>query len=131
MTKERATKMSRYVASFVLAFTMLFAGTTAIRLPAQEKPVKLSHQQLNDLTKNAKEPADHEKLATYYRQEAARMRYESKGHQDLARIYGTTKPAALTGAPHCDTLAKLDADAAKEFDALAAMHADMAKATAH
>jgi hypothetical protein len=60
-----------------------------------------------------------------------RASFLRQGHQDLARIYGTTKPAALTGAPHCDTLAKLDADAAKEFDALAAMHASMAKESAH
>jgi hypothetical protein len=129
MTENRATKMNRYVASFGLVLAMLFAGTTAMRLPAQEKPVKLSHKQLSDLIKNAKEPADHEKLAAYYRQEAARMTQESKNHLEIARIYGTSKPSNLNAAPHCDVLGKLDADEAKEFNALATMHEDMAKAT--
>ena len=126
MTEDRATKMNRHVAAFALVLSMLFAGTVATQLPAQEKSVKLSHKQLTDLIKTAKEPADHEKLAAYYRQEAARMRQESKDHADIARAYGTSKPSNLNAAPHCDTLAKLFDDSAKEYDSLAAMHESMA-----
>src|SRR6516162_4513957 len=113
MTEVKATKASRYAGTFVLAVTMLFAGTAAMRLVAQEKPVKLSHQQLNDLIKNAKEPADHEKLAAYYRQEAARLKQEAQEHEMAAKMYGAsgmTKPGVPNAAPHCDTWAKLDTE---------------------
>ena len=134
MTKMKITKVSRCMGAFVLAVTMLFAGTTSMRLAAQEKPVKLSHQQLNDLIKNAKEPADHQKLAAYYRQEAARLKQEAQEHELAAKIYGATgqtKPTVANGAPHCDTWAKLDTEAANEAEALATMHANMAKEAAH
>jgi len=134
MRERKITKVSLYAGTFVLAVTMLFAGTSAMRLAAQEKPVKLSHQQLNDLIKNAKEPADHEKLATYYRQEAARLKIEAQEHELAAKIYGAsgqTKPSVANGAPHCDMWAKLDTEAAKEAEALAAVHASMAKESAH
>lgn len=134
MTAMTATKVSRYAGTFVFAVAMLFAGTTAMRLAAQEKPLKLSHQQLNDLIKNAKEPADHEKLAAYYRQEAARLKREAQEHEMAAKMYGVTgqtKPSVANGQPHCDTWAKLDIEAAKEADALATMHANMAKEATH
>ena len=134
MRERKITKVSLYAGTFVLAVTMLFAGTSAMRLAAQEKPLKLSHQQLNDLIKNAKEPADHEKLATYYRQEAARLKQEAQEHELAAKIYGAsgqTKPSVANGAPHCDMWAKLDTEAAKEAEALAAVHASMAKESAH
>lgn len=131
MTKIKETKATGYLAGFILAVSLLFAGTIATTLPAQEKPVKLSHQRLNDLIKSAKEPADHMKLAAYYRQEAARLREEAKDHQEAAQVYGVsgrTKPTIANGAPHCETWAKLDLDAAKEADGLATMHENMAKA---
>jgi hypothetical protein len=108
---------------------MLFAGT--VRLPAQEKPVRLTHKQLDDLIKNAKEPADHEKLVAYYRQEAARLKQGAKEHETAAKIYsgsGMVKPGGANGAPHCDTWAKLDMQAAEQTEALASMHEEMAKA---
>ena len=131
MTETKVTKASRSVTCFVVVLTVLFAGTAAVRLPAQEKPLRLTHKQLNDLIKNAKEPADHEKLAAYYRQEAARLKQEAQEHETAAKMYGAsgmTKPGVPSGAPHCDTWAKLDSEAAKEAEALASMHEEMAKA---
>lgn len=126
-------KRTAYVGTFVLVLTMLFGGS-AMRLAAEEKPVNLSHQQLNDLIKNAKEPADHERLAAYYRQEAARLKQEAQEHELAAKIYGVrgqTKPSVANGAPHCDNWSKLDTEAAKEAETLATMHANMAKEAAH
>jgi hypothetical protein len=113
---------------------MLFSGGTATALFAQDKPVKLSHQQPNDLIKNAKEPADHAKLAAYYREQAARLRQEAEEHELAAKMFaatGQTKPTIANGAPHCETWAKLDTEAAKEAEALSTMHANMAKEGAH
>jgi hypothetical protein len=131
MTEKKVGTANWYVSCFVLALTMLLAGAAAVRLPAQERLVKLTHKQLNDLIKNAKEPADHEKLAAYYRQEAARLKQEAQEHETAAKMYsgsGMTKSGVPNGAPHCDTWAKLDTEAAKEAEALASMHEEMAKA---
>jgi len=132
MTEVNIMKVSRSLGTLGLALAMFFAGTAVMRVAAQEKPVKLSHQQLNDLIKNAKEPADHEKLAAYYRQEAARLKQEAEEHERAAKMYAATgqvKPTIANGAPHCDAWAKLDTEAAKEAEALAVMHASMAKET--
>jgi hypothetical protein len=131
MTEKKATKASWYATCLMLALTMLFAGIAPVRLSAQEKPVKLTRKQLNDLIKNAKEPADHEKLAAYYRQEAARLKQEAQEHETAAKMYGAsgmTKSSVPNAAPHCDAWAKLDTEAAKEAEALASMHEEMAKA---
>lgn len=124
MKEERATK-GWYLAS-LLAFTMLFAGTAVTRLRAQDTQEKLSPQQLKGLITKAKTPADHEKLAAYYRAEAARLKQDAEVHRDDAGIYGKGQ-----GAVHCTNLARLDEQAAKEADSLATMHADMARAAAH
>jgi hypothetical protein len=70
-----------------------------------------------------KTPTDHEKIAAYYRAEAARLKQDAEVHRDDAAIYGKGQ-----GATHCTNLAKLDEQAAKEADSLATMHENMAKA---
>lgn len=123
MKEERPTKVNGYVLSFVLALTMLFAGSAAIRLPAQDAQAKLSPDQLKELIAKAKTPADHEKIAAYYRAEAARLKQDAEVHRADAGIYGKGQ-----GALHCTNLAKLDDQAAKEAEALATMHENMGKA---
>ncbi len=125
MTAERTMKANGYLAFIILVVTMLLAGATAIPLRAQRTQERLSPQQLKELIAKAKTPADHEKLAAYYRQEASRLRRDAQMHRDDAGIYGKGP-----GALHCMNLAKLDEQAAKEADALATMHQNMAKAAA-
>jgi len=120
------------VAAAAFALAMSLAGVHPVRLQAQDSTSKvtLTKKQLKDLIANAKEPADHEKLAAYYRQEAAQLRQDSKDHQAAAKIYsnvGATKPGVANGAPHCDKLAQLDSEEANEADGLAKMHEEMAK----
>jgi acyl-coenzyme A synthetase/AMP-(fatty) acid ligase len=108
---------------FVLALAMLFVGGVEIGLSAQETQEKLSPQQLKELIAKAKAPADHEKIAAYYRAESVRLKQDAEVHRDDAGINGKGQ-----GAIHCTNLAKLDEQAAKEADSLASMHENMAKA---
>ena len=75
------------------------------------------------LLKTAKEPSEHLRIAAYYRQESSRLNNEAELHRAWANIYGKGY-----GLAHCTNLAKLDAQGAKEADALAAFHEKMANA---
>lgn len=95
-------------------------------------------KELKVLLKTAKEPPEHRRIAAYYRQEAARLRAEAKEHSELAAFYAENKSFAAmeakygkafgTGESHCKTFADLAEKQAKEADALAALHDDVAKA---
>ena len=97
----------------------------------------LSKKELKVLLRTAKEPPEHRKIAEYYRQEAQRLIASSKEHAELAEIYAKNPPFPAMeakhgssfgqGASHCRLWAQLDAEQAKEADALAALHEDMAK----
>ncbi len=118
-TKGRQ-KANRCIAFFALV--LLLAGLGAVSLRAQEKHETLNPKQLEALIANAKTPADHEKIAAYYRQEAARLKNDAEMHRVDAGIYGKGP-----GLLHCTNLARLDEEAAKEASSLAAMHEKMAK----
>lgn len=97
----------------------------------------LTKKELKTLLRTAKEPVEHRKIAEYYRQEAARLNASAKEHQELAEIYAKNPPNPAMeakhgtsfgqGAPHCKRWAELSAEQAKESEALAAMHEEMAK----
>lgn len=95
----------------------------------------LSKKELKVLLKTAKEPAEHRKIADYYRQQAQRLTAESKYHSEMGEIYKHTPlpfegkhPYGTVGLSHCRYWAELDAKQATEAEALATLHEDMAKA---
>jgi hypothetical protein len=102
-----------------------------------KKPV-ISKKELKVLLKTASEPADHQKIAGYYRNEAQILTNSSAEHQELAAIYAKNPPfpameskhgdAFGQGASHCRKFAELQAEAAKEAEALATLHEGLAKA---
>ncbi|HSS96121.1 MAG TPA: hypothetical protein VLK33_03790 [Terriglobales bacterium] len=103
-----------------------YAGTKA----------SISKKEVKALIKNAKTSADHQKIATYYRQEAARLNQDSKEHAEMAAIYKDNPPNAalevkhgsgVEGVSHCNRWAELAKEEAKEADALATLHENMAK----
>ena len=118
----------------VALFTLPFASVYTVA-QVQKVPTK---KELKVLLKTAKEPQEHLRIAAYYREEAAHKRAEAKEHSDLAAVYEKDKPFAAMdakfgkafgqGASHCKMFAALAADQAKEADALAALHEEMAKA---
>ena len=85
---------------------------------------------IEQMISQAKTPADHEAIAAYYDKEAQDAHQKHALHQQFSKSYSTvpvlkTKTGAVA---HCDTIAKKYEDIAKEDEALAKMHRDMAKA---
>ena len=82
----------------------------------------------------AKTPAEHEALASYYEKETATAKDKAAEHRRLAEIYRTQ--AASGRAPlqpmgmHCQQLAQIYESAAADDDALAAAHRQMAQEAA-
>jgi len=105
----------------------------APRLGAVESSApKVSEKQLQALTSNAKTPEDHQKLADYYRQQAKAFAQKSKEHTEMPEKWPVRgMPKQLTFAPgHCRYFAELYAREARDAEALASHHQDMAKAAA-
>ncbi len=115
-----------------ISFTSVYSFAQDQKVPAKKG--------LATLLKTAKEPADHLRIAAYYRQEAVTLRQSAKQHSDLAAIYQEQRPFAAMeskhgnsfgqGSSHCRKFAELALAQAKEADALTLLHEDMAKAAA-
>lgn len=114
-------KIANGLAAVLIA--TLFALSLGARYSAAQDQNVPTKQQLTALLKTANEPADHLRIAAYYKREASRLKEEAELHRAWASIYGKG-----SGLAHCDNLAKLDAEAAKEAAVLAAMHENLAKA---
>lgn len=119
----------------VLAITAV-ALSSFVPISSAQTNKPITKKELKVLLKTAKEPAEHKRIAEYYHQQAQKLTAESKEHAELADIYAknpftafATKHTAFgQGATHCRKLAELDTEQAKESEALAALHEDMAKA---
>ena len=131
----KTARRNLFVAALTVSLALLSLAP-AYSVAGDKKPV-ISKKELKVLLKTASEPADHQKIATYYRQEAARLTASSKEHAELAETYAKTVPHPMVakhgdmfgqGAPHCKKWAELQAEEAKEAEALATLHEDMAKA---
>jgi hypothetical protein len=120
-----------------LAFVVLLAFAVATAGPARgQDKVNLTSAELKELIRNAKEPADHQKIAQYFNQEADRLEAEAKDHVDLAAIYRgnptldeSKHPMSGRTAGHCDYFSKVAREAARADRQLAAAHAGLAKTT--
>ena len=127
----KTRSLSWYVAS--LFMLTLFMGGTATILRAQDTQVKLSHKQVKELIANAKEPADHEKLAAYYRSKAEQAKAAVVQHQEMLDAYSKapwSHPVAKAqGGPvaMCQNLIRLYEQEEKANSDLAAYHDQMAK----
>jgi hypothetical protein len=80
------------------------------------------------LIESATTPKAHAALANYYTAQAAAARKEAEEHRAMAKAGGGGKASQIAAMKeHCDKLATLYDDQAKEFDAMASMHQGMAK----
>ena len=84
------------------------------------------------MIETAKTPADHMKLANYYRLEADKLKAEVKDHEEMAAAYdknpaGHPVPKGQTLGAHCRNLVKDISDEAKHANEMATMHEEMAK----
>jgi ABC-type Na+ efflux pump permease subunit len=125
------------VSTLVLIATLALLSLSTVYSVSQDQKVP-TKKEFKTLLKTAKEPSEHLKIADYYRQEAARLAASSKEHAELAKTYTKSPPYLAMeakrgdtfgqGASHCNKWAELQAKEAKEAEALATLHEDMAKA---
>ncbi len=84
---------------------------------------------VEQMISEAKTPAEHEAISTYYEKEAQAAHQKHAEHQKMSDSYATipvlkTKTGAVA---HCNTIAKKYEQIAKEYEALAKLHKNMAK----
>ena len=121
----------------ILALTLMLAS---ISMPsvAADNSSRLSKKELKVLIATARTPAEHRRIATYYQQQASELRGKAKEHEETAAMY-QKQPLpyegkysyGTVGFSHCRRFADLFAEQAKEAEALASLHEDMAKAAEH
>lgn len=124
---------SRITALTVLMMVLFIVP--AFARAAQTSNETLSKKELKVLLKNARTSADHQRIAAYYRQEAQRLVAKSKDHEEMGAVYEKSPlpyegkfPYGTVGVSHCRRWAQLDREQAKQAEALAALHEDVAKA---
>ena len=133
-------KSSKNLFTAIFSIVVLAAVSfTTVPSFAQDQKVP-SKKELTTLLKTAKAPADHLRIAAYYKQEAARQRQIAEEHTALAAQYEKIHPNAAMEAKHgdafgqspshCKKFAQLALEDARQDDALRAFHEDMAKAAA-
>jgi hypothetical protein len=118
------------VLSLAFAITVAALGQTP---SAQEvKPEHLSKQQLNTLIATANTPAEHERIAQYYRAKALDYLAQAKEHEAMVAAYkansslSTDKNQAST-ISHCEYFVTTFKALAENSQDLAALHEQMAK----
>ena len=80
------------------------------------------------LVESATTPKQHEALAAYYANRAAAARKEADAHREMGKTYGGVKGSQLaTMKEHCEKLASLYDEEAKQYDMMASMQREMAK----
>lgn len=80
------------------------------------------------LIESATTPEQHAALANYYASKAAAARKDAEYHRSMGKAYGGAKASQIaTMKDHCEKLAKLYDDQAKEFDMMGGMQRDLAK----
>jgi hypothetical protein len=125
--------MKSFITATVLAACALVFGS--ISPVSGVEPAKMSAKQVMELVANAKTPADHLKLAAWYKAEADKMEAQASDHEGLAAVYrshpavlGSKSSVPISGsAMHCSNLAASLRAAAKEDRELATEHELMAK----
>jgi hypothetical protein len=130
--------VQRILSTLVVIVTLAATSLVSVYAAGQDnKPSVPTKKELVTLLKTANEPPQHLRIAAYYRAEAERLTQSAKEHTELAAIYEQTHPFAAMeskhgdafglGASHCQKFAELAKEGAKEAEALAVLHEDMAK----
>jgi len=132
------TLLRNFAALMIVSFAMLSFASVYAAAAETQRPV--TKHELKTLLKTAKTPADHLRIAAYYRAEAQRLTERSQEHAKDAVSYEKYSPFPAMvakfgtgfgqGAPHCRYWAKQYADDAARAGAQAVLHEEMAtKAT--
>ena len=84
---------------------------------------------VDKMISTAKTASDHQAIADYYKQQAAAARAKVEEHKKMAEAYSMSKPGPNTKThfhEHCEALIRSYQAEAKEYDAMAKAHEDMA-----
>jgi len=113
----------------LLAAGLVFLAAASLptfRAGAQQAVV--TDDNLNQMIADAKTPADHNAIATFYEQEAADARKKAELHKNSAETYRKMRiPKPVYMAEMCDGIAAGFEKTAKDADNLAKMHHEMAE----
>lgn len=129
----RSSRRRQWVSVAVLLAALLQAGGAARAAQATAK--NLTKKELHYLIANAKTPQEHEKLAGYYRAQAAGAKAMVAEHEKMALEYEKNPASHMRmkspePLDYCRTLVRIYGDEAKEYTALADYHEKMAKQAA-
>ena len=112
-------------------WVVVLAVAAGLVMPAYRAPAA-QDVDIDKLIATAKTAADHQAIADYYKQQAKEAQEQADKHKKMAQEYGMAsigKQATKTHFhQHCEALVRDYASAAKEYNDLAKMHEDMAKA---
>jgi hypothetical protein len=116
-----------------LSFILVLAVVVFAQISqAQQKPEKLSKQQLLSLIATAKTSAEHNRIAQYYGAEAKAYLAQSQEHEQMAEQYKknpviSSSKFATGTVNHCEYLAQHFKESATQMQELAQEHEQMAK----
>ena len=112
-------------------WVVVLALTAGIVMPAY-RALAAQDVDIDKMIATAKTAADHRAIADYYKQEAKEAQEQAEKHKKMAQDYGMAsigRQATKTHFhQHCEALVRSYESAAKEDNALATMHEDMATA---
>lgn len=126
--------MKRTVSIFsVISLAFVIAATSFAQTQSapQAKPEHLSKQQLNTLIATASTPAEHRRIAQYYRAKTQDYLAQSKEHEQMLAAYranpsigGKARPAFIN---HCEYYSQSFKDMAVKSQELTTLHEQMAQ----
>ncbi len=124
--------MKRSFGILSVALVLMISVAGLISAAQQQKPEKLTKQQLFSLIATAKTPAEHRRIAEYYHAKAQEYLAEAKEHEEMAEAYKknpmTSASKFATGTVnHCEYFDQSFKEMAGKMQELSDMHEQMAK----
>ena len=115
----------------LLVWVVVLALTAGLVTPAY-RALAAQDMDIDKMIATAKTAADHQAIADYYKQEAKEAQQQADKHKKMAQDYGMasigTQATKTHFHQHCEGLVRSYESAAKEYNDLAKMHEEMAKA---
>src|SRR5215468_3378974 len=112
-------------------WVVVLALTAGLVMPAY-RAVAAQDVDIDKMIATAKTAADHQAIADYYKQEAKEAQEQADKHKKMAQQYSMssigTQATKTHFHEHCEALVRNYDAAAKEYNDLAKMHEEMAKA---
>jgi hypothetical protein len=115
--------MKRLVVMLTIIVLTMALGTSV----SAQKAKPLTKDQAMKLLSTATTPEQHEQLAQYFNQKAARLEAEAKEHGEWANAYHRGKSPNMQNATYCEEAASAERKAAQEDRAIADLHHKMAE----